>query len=208
MPRTILITGANRGFGRELARVFLASGDNVVATARDTTTLSFESTSTTNYLPLKLDVTAPSDIETALKAALVKFGRIDVVINNAAFGLIGPLETLSDNQVRDQFDVNFFPVVTITREAIRMMRTQGPSGGTVIQVSTIGAALAAPSVSIMSASKAAVETFTECVGNELKPEWGIRLVSLVMSAMDTEAHSKSMVFGDVSVEAYDHLNAR
>jgi NAD(P)-dependent dehydrogenase (short-subunit alcohol dehydrogenase family) len=208
MPRVVFITGASRGLGYELAQVFLSSGDCVVATSRDPSTFSFEHITTANFLPLKLDVTAPSAIEQAFNATLEKFGRIDIVINNAAFGLIGPLESLSDRQVRDQFDTNFFPVVSITRKSIEIMRTQSPAGGVILQLSTIGASLGAPLVGIMSASKKAVEIFTESVQQELKPEWGVRLVTVQLGPMDTDAHAKSMVYGDVTVQAYDHLDAK
>lgn len=208
MPRVVLITGANRGLGHELAQVFLSAGDYVVATTRDPSTLTFQSTSKANYFPLKLDVTSPTDIEDAFAATLAKFNRIDVVINNAAFGLIGPLETVSDKQVRDQFDTNFFPVVSITRKAIQTMRMQSPAGGTIIQPSTVGASLGAPLVGIMSASKKAVETCTESVQQELKLEWGVKLLSVQFGPMNTDAHAKSMVYGDVTVEAYDHMDAK
>jgi NAD(P)-dependent dehydrogenase (short-subunit alcohol dehydrogenase family) len=208
MPRVVVITGASRGLGHELAQVFLSSGDCVVATSRDPSTFSFEHTTTANYLPLKLDVTSPSATKQAFDATLEKFGRIDIVINNAAFGLIGPLETLSDRQVRDQFDTNFFPVVRITRKSIEIMRTQSPVGGIILQISTIGSSLGAPLVGIMSASKKAVEIFTESAQQEIKPEWNIKLISIQLGSMDTDAHAKSMVYGDVNVEAYDHMDAK
>jgi NAD(P)-dependent dehydrogenase (short-subunit alcohol dehydrogenase family) len=209
MPRVVFITGTSRGLGRELAQVFLSAGDYVVATARDPSTLSFNSTTPTNYLPLKLDVTSPSDIEEAFTATVDRFGRIDVVINNAAFGLVGPLETCSDEQVRSQFDTNFFPVVTITRKAIQIMRTQSPCGGTILQLSTVGASFGVPLVGIMSASKKAVEAFTESAQQEMKPEWGIKLSSVQFSPMDTDAHQngKNVVFGDVALEAHEHVDA-
>jgi len=208
MPRVVFITGTSRGLGHELVQVFLSAGDHVVATARDPSTLSFNSTTATNYLPLKLDVTSPIEIEEAFTAALAKFGRIDIVINNAAYGLIGPLESLSDKQVRAQFDTNFFPVVNITRKAIQTMRTQSPAGGTILQVSTMGASLGVPLVAVMSASKKAVETFTESVQQEMRPEWHIKLVSVQFGPLITDAHTKSMVFGDNAVEVYDHIDAK
>ncbi|KAF2676474.1 NAD(P)-binding protein [Lentithecium fluviatile CBS 122367] len=208
MPRVIFITGTSRGLGHELAQAFLSASDYVVATARDPTTLSFYSTTTTNYLPLKLGITSSTDIEAAFAAALAQFGRIDIVINNAAYGLVGPLETLSDQQVREQFNTNFFPAVSITRKAISVMRTQSPPGGIILQFSSIGASLGMPLLSAMCASKKAVEIFTESVRQEMKPEWGIKLLCAQFGALNTDTHTKSMVYGDVEVEAYDHMDGR
>ncbi|KAF2117910.1 hypothetical protein BDV96DRAFT_611527 [Lophiotrema nucula] len=210
MLRVFLITGSSRGLGHALAQAALDAGDYVVATSRKLEDLSFNNTTSTNYLPLKLDVTSTSDIYTAFQSGLSKFGRIDVVINNAAFGLIGPLETLTDEQVRNQFDVNFFPVVTITRLAVKTMREQSPSGGVVIQITSVGGLLGFNMVSAMCASKFAIEGFTDAVRMELKPEWNIKIMSVLPGHLETEAHTKSMEFGALVEETkiYDHMDGR
>lgn len=208
MPRVFFITGASRGLGQALARALLDAGEYVVATARDPSALAFTSATADNYLPLKLDVTSASDIEAAFDAALAKFSRIDVVVNNAAYGLVGPLETLTDVQIRHQFDVNFFSVASITRRAVNVMRTQSPPGGMIVQVSTVATLIGFPMLGAMGATKRAVEALTESVQQELKPEWGIKLVSVKPDAMDTEAHERSMVYGEKEDAAYDHMNGR
>lgn len=116
----------------------LDRGDFVVATARKPDTLSFKGTSSDNYLAVKLDVTDPKDIQSAFAAALDKFGRIDVVVNNAGYGLAGPFEELSDAQIKTQMDVNFFGLIAVTRKAMEVMRDQKPSGGLIQQVTSIG----------------------------------------------------------------------
>ena len=179
-----------------------------MATARDPTKLSFNNTDTTNYLPFKLDVTLPSDIESAFPAALQKFGRIDIVINNAANGIVAPLETLTLDQIRAQFDTNFFSVVQITQRALKQMRTQSPPGGLIMQVSTTATQDTYPMLGTHCASKMAVETLSKSVRTELKPEWNINLVSVQLDGVDTQAHDKSMVYGEVEVPEYDHMNGR
>lgn len=208
MPRVFLITGAGRGLGHAIAQVLLDAGEFVVATTRNPTTMSFRGTTADNFLSLKLDVTSTADIDSAISAALDKFSRIDVVVNNAAYGLIGPLETLTDAQIRDQFDTNFFSVASMTRRAISAMRSQSPPGGLIMQVSSVATLMGFPMLSAMCASKWAVEGFTEATRSEMKPEWGIKLVSVKMDELATEAHQKSMVYGNVDVPEYDHLNAR
>ncbi|KAJ4299543.1 hypothetical protein N0V90_004789 [Kalmusia sp. IMI 367209] len=208
MSRVYLITGSSRGFGHAIAQTLLNSGDIVIATARDPADLSFDGTTANNYLPLKLDVTSRSDIDAAFASAVEKFGRVDAVINNAAFSLVGPLETLSEAQIRHQFDVNFFAVATITQKAIQTMRTQTPSGGIIIQVSSMMGAFGVPMLSALSASKFAVEGFTEAVRQEMKPEWGIKLVSVKPGHLATDATSKSMVYGEIPVPEYDHMDGK
>ena len=116
----------------------LDRGDFAVATARKPESLSFNGTSPKNYLAVKLDVTNPDDIKSAFAAALDKFGRVDVVVNNAGYGLSGPFEELSDAQIKTQMDVNFFGLIAVTRKAMEVMRDQKPSGGLIQQVTSIG----------------------------------------------------------------------
>lgn len=208
MPRVFLITGSSRGLGHALAQTFLDEGEFVVATARDPTALSFRGTTSDNYIPLKLDVTSASDIDATFTAALDKFKRIDVVINNAAFGLIGALETLSDAQIKLQFEVNFFSVAAITRKAVSIMRAQSPPGGRILQMSGVTGLKGFPMLSVLCASKFAVEALTEAVRQEMKPEWGIQLTCVELGMIDTEAHRRSMVYGDLDIGAYDHMDGR
>lgn len=116
----------------------LDRGDFAVATARKPETLMFKGASSDNFLAVKLDVTNSDDIESAFAAALDKFGRVDVVINNAGYGLAGPFEELSDVQIKTQMDVNFFGLIAVTRKAMEVMGGQKPSGGLIQQVTSIG----------------------------------------------------------------------
>ena len=138
MPRVFLITGTSTGFGKHLVQEVIDRGDIAVATARNPSTLSFENTKPENYLALKLDVTVPENIDSAFSAALKRFGRIDVVVNNAGYSLSGAFEELSDAQIKKQMDVNFFGLLAITRKAMKVMREQKPCGGVIQQVTSIG----------------------------------------------------------------------
>jgi len=150
----------------------LDKGDYVVATARKPESLSFKNTNDSNYLACRLDVTDKSSIKDAFKAALDKFGRIDLVVNNAGYGLAGCFEELQEDQIRQQMDINFFGLIDVTRVAMETMREQKPSGGVIQQITSIGGQRGVPFFSLYCASKWAVEGFTEAVSNELKPEWG------------------------------------
>jgi NAD(P)-dependent dehydrogenase (short-subunit alcohol dehydrogenase family) len=104
-------------------------GDIAIATARKPAGLSFKNTTSENYLAVELDVTKLDQIKAALAEAKQKFGRIDVVVNNAGYGLAGPFEELKEEQVRTQMEVNFFGLIEVTRQALEVMREQKPSGG-------------------------------------------------------------------------------
>ena len=137
-PKVFLITGTSTGFGNNLVQEVLDKGDIAVATARKPESLSFKNTTDKNYLAVKLDVTKKADIDSAFKATLDKFGRVDVVVNNAGYGLSGPFEELSAEQARTQMEVNFFGLTEVTRKAMDVMRDQKPSGGLIQQVTSIG----------------------------------------------------------------------
>ena len=138
MPNVFLITGCSTGFGKFYVQEVLDRGDYCVATARKPETLSFNGTTDKNYVATKLDVTKREDIDAAFKTALDKFGRVDVVVNNAGFGLSGPFEELKDADIRTQMEINFFGLIDVTRKAMETMRTQKPSGGLIQQITSIG----------------------------------------------------------------------
>lgn len=168
MPRVFLVTGTSTGFGYELVKKILAEGDIAVATARKSSQLKFENTSPKNFLAVDLDVTKQSSIDAAFDKALSQFKRVDVVVNNAGYGLSGPFETLSDKQLRTQMEVNFFGLLDVTRKALEVMREKNsPPGGLIQQVTSIGGQYGVPTFSIYCASKWAVEGFTETVAQEV-----------------------------------------
>ncbi|KAI9706065.1 MAG: hypothetical protein M1836_005471 [Candelina mexicana] len=205
MPRVFLITGTSSGFGQNLVQEVLDRGDTAIATARNPSSLTFTGTTTNNYLPLPLDVTKAESIKAAFSRALKTFGRIDVVINNAGTGLTGPFEESTDAQIRTQFEINFFGVLAVTREAMQVMRQQRPSGGLVQQVSSIGAQIGFPWASAYSASKWAVEGFTESVAQEANPEWGIKFTCVEPGVFNTN-WAQNLTFTERNLPAYAHLD--
>lgn len=168
MPRVFLVTGTSTGFGYELVKRILAAGDIVVATARDSSKLRFDKASPENFLAVDLDVTKKASIDAAFDKALSQFKRVDVVVNNAGYGLCGPFEMLSDAQLRMQMEVNFFGLLDVTRKALEVMREKNsPPGGLIQQVTSIGGQYGYPTFSIYCASKWAVEGFTEALSKEV-----------------------------------------
>ncbi len=178
MPKVFLITGTSSGFGSDYVQEVLDKGDMVVATARKPEQLNFQNTSEKNFLSLRLDVTDKKSISDAFQQAIKQFGRIDVVVNNAGYGLAGCFEELKEDQLRQQMEINFFGLIDVTRIALEHMREQKPSGGVIQQITSIGGQRGVPFFSIYCASKWAVEGFTEALSNELKPEWGIKLTCI------------------------------
>ncbi|KAI4189996.1 MAG: hypothetical protein L6R41_001104 [Letrouitia leprolyta] len=208
MPRVFLITGCSTGFGQHLVQAVLDAGDIAVATARNPSTLSFRDTTSDNYLALKLDVTSSADIDSAFSSILAKFKRVDVVVNNAGYGLSGPFEELEDKHVRTQMEVNFFGLMAVTKKAMEVMREQKPSGGLIQQVTSIAGQRGVANFSIYCASKFAVEGFTESVALEVKPEWNIKFQIVEPGGFRTDWSGRSMAFAEKRHPAYDHLDAR
>ncbi|KAF2849764.1 NAD(P)-binding protein [Plenodomus tracheiphilus IPT5] len=206
-PRVFLITGTSTGFGNELVKVVLKNGDYVVATARNSSKLSFDDANDSNSLIVDLDVTKKDTIDSAFAAAVKKFKRVDVVVNNAGMGYSGAFETLSDKQLRLQMEINFFGLVDVTRKAMEIMRDL-KTGGVIQQITSVGGQIGVPSFSIYCASKWAVEGFTETVAKEVKPEWGIKFTCIEPGGFRTDWSGRSMEFGEISHPAYDHMDAR
>lgn len=207
MPRVFLITGCSTGFGKEYVQEVIDQGDYVVATARKTEDLEFKGTNDKNYLAAKLDVLDKSSIQSAFDAAMKKFGRIDVVCNNAGYGLAGCFEEYNEDEIRRQMEINFFGLLDVTRTALETMRDRNsPPGGRIQQVTSIGGQRGFPTFSLYCASKWAVEGFTEALSAELKPEWNISLTLIEPGGFRTDWAGRSMTFA-AKHPAYDHINA-
>ncbi len=176
MSKIIFITGASRGFGRSWAEALLKRGDKVVATARDTNTLNdLVKQYGDAILPLQLDVHSREAAFAAIQKAKAHFGRIDVVINNAGFGLQGAIEETTEEQARKQMETNFFGLLWVSQAALPVLREQ--KSGHIIQVSSFLGHATLPTLGVYTASKFAVEGLSETLAAEVKP-FGIH-VSLV-----------------------------
>jgi NAD(P)-dependent dehydrogenase (short-subunit alcohol dehydrogenase family) len=155
--RVWLITGASSGLGRALAEVALERGDRVVATARDPETVAeLVERHPGRVIAARLDVTEPDQARAAVDAAVATFDRIDVVVNNAGFGLFGALEELSDEDLRGEFEANVFGALNVTRAALPQLRRQ--RSGHIVQISSLeGVAPAVAGESAYAGTKFAVE---------------------------------------------------
>lgn len=165
------ITGASRGFGLEVARAALARGDRVVATARRPAGIEQALGAHDNLLRVALDVTDEAQALAAVEAGIARFGRIDVLLNNAGYGLLGAVEESSAKEVADQFATNVFGVLHVTRAVLPHMR--GAGRGHIINISSIGGYSAYPGWGVYGATKFALEGLTEALAEELSP-LGIR----------------------------------
>jgi NAD(P)-dependent dehydrogenase (short-subunit alcohol dehydrogenase family) len=161
------ITGCSKGFGRIWAEAALERGDKVAATARDASTLEplTERYGDDKVLALELDVQDIDADFAAVKQAHEKFGRLDVVVNNAGYGLFGTIEEVSAEQARDQIETNVFGALWVTKAALPILREQG--SGHIIQVSSIGGVTAFPGIGLYHASKWALEGFSQSLSQEV-----------------------------------------
>jgi NAD(P)-dependent dehydrogenase (short-subunit alcohol dehydrogenase family) len=165
--RTWFITGASRGFGALIAQRALQAGDSVVATARDPKSLPEKLLKHSRLLAVALDVTNEAQARDAVAAALSRFGRIDVLVNNAGFGLIGAIEESSAVEVERVFATNVFGLLHVTRAVLPTMRQQ--QDGRVLNFSSIGGYASSAGFGIYCATKFAVEGISEAMSMELEP---------------------------------------
>ncbi|GLV85727.1 short-chain dehydrogenase/reductase [Streptomyces lavendulae subsp. lavendulae] len=178
------ITGASRGFGREWAIAALERGDSVAATARDLSTLGdLRDKYGERLLPLRLDVTDRDADFAAVRQAHERFGRLDVVVNNAGYGHFGMVEELTEAEARAQLETNLFGALWVTQAALPFLREQG--SGHILQVSSIGGISAFPLVGIYHASKWALEGMSQALAQEVAP-FGIKVTLIEPGGFATD----------------------
>ena len=189
MNRTVMITGASSGIGLETALIFFEKGWNVIATMRNPEgrkTNLHEKKMDLQYL----DVMDKDSIKKVIQYALNKYGRIDVLVNNAGYAVRGPFELSEPEQVRKQFDTNVLGLMDICRIIIPIFRRQRE--GTIINVASIGGRATIPFYSIYNSSKFAVEGFSEALHYELRP-FHIKVRIIEPGFIRTDFHDRSMV---------------
>ena len=167
MKKVWFITGAGRGMGVDFTKAALAAGNAVVATGRNTDAVSEAVGQADDLLIVKLDVTSPADAQAAVQAAIERFGRIDVLLNNAASFQAGFFEEVSPEQFRAQIEVNFFGVLNVTRTVLPVMRRQ--RSGQVVTISSTAGVVAGEFTSAYAASKFALEGWMEALSSEVAP---------------------------------------
>jgi short-subunit dehydrogenase len=204
MAKTIFITGASRGFGKIWAAALLKRGDNVVATARNLDSLSdLTKEYGDSLLTIQLDVNNRAQSFAAIKQAKEHFGTIDVIINNAGYGLFGAIEETSEQEARDQIETNVFGLLWITQAAIPIMRQQGK--GHIIQVSSILGVTTLPVLGLYNASKWAVEGLSETLATEVKG-FGIDVTLVEPNGFSTDWSGASAIHTQ-PLAVYDGLKA-
>ncbi len=182
MPKTILITGASSGIGRATALYFAAKGWNVAATMRDP--LKADPALKHPKISLfQLDVTDEGSIARAFAAALHRYKKIDVLLNNAGYALFGPIEAVDSRQIHQQFETNLFGLVSATQQILPVMRDAG--GGLIINISSIIGRMALPYAASYIATKFAVEGLSESMRYELAP-FHIRIKLIEPGSVSTE----------------------
>jgi NAD(P)-dependent dehydrogenase (short-subunit alcohol dehydrogenase family) len=199
VTRTWFITGASRGLGRAFTTAALAHGDRVVATARNTESLADLAHDRLTVLPL--DVRDRESVLATVGEAFAAMGTIDVIVNNAGYGLVGAVEELTEAQIRDQMETNFFGALWVSQAAVPHLRAQG--SGHIVQISTVGAVGSLPLFGLYNASKWALEGFSAALADELRP-FGIRVTLAQLGGFDTEWAKSSMRFAS-AIPAYAQL---
>lgn len=201
MNKVWLVTGASRGLGAHIAQAALDAGDFVVVTARKRTALDEHfNQHPDRVLKLALDVTDQAQAHAAADAALTRFGRIDVLVNNAGYGQLGPFETNAQTDVERQFHTNVFGVFNLCRAVLPLMRSQ--RSGHVFNLSSMGGLIGMGGAALYSASKFAVEGFSESLAQEVA-SFGIRVTLVEPGVFRTDfLDASSMAFGSEQIADY------
>lgn len=203
--RVWFITGAGRGLGRAFAETALEAGDRVVATVRREGVLDALTAKHPDDLQvLGLDVRERAAAFAVIDRAVARFGRLDVVVNNAGYGLVGATEEVAEDEVEAQLATNFLGALWVTQACLPHLRTQG--SGHIVQVSTVGAVGTMPTFGMYNASKWALEGFSEALAAEVAP-FGIRVTIAELGGFATDWAGSSMRFA-TPLGAYDELRTQ
>ncbi|MGH3168402.1 MAG: SDR family NAD(P)-dependent oxidoreductase, partial [Trebonia sp.] len=201
MQQTWFITGSSRGLGRALVQAALDAGDQVVATARRPEQLDdLTDKYPDQVLTLPLDVTDQGAARAAISVAVRRFGRLDVVVNNAGYANVAPIETGDDDDFRTQFETNFWGVYNVSKAAIPQLKEQG--GGLIVQFSSVGGRVGgSPGIASYQAAKFAVDGFSRVLAVETAP-FGVQVMVVEPSGFATDWAGSSMTIHDIPAD-YD-----
>jgi NAD(P)-dependent dehydrogenase (short-subunit alcohol dehydrogenase family) len=199
MSKVWFITGSSRGLGRSLTEAVLAGGDQVAATARNPEQLKdLAGKYPDRIYALPLDVTDKAQILAAVESTIKRFGRIDVLVNNAGFGIIGAAEAYSDEQVRSQLETNLYAPIEITRMVLPYMRQQ--RSGRILQISSVGGRVGNAGLTIYQAAKFGLSGFSEALAKEVR-SLGIWVTSVEPGGLRTDLTSS--MTSATEVEGYE-----
>jgi short-subunit dehydrogenase len=204
MRKTIIITGASRGFGKIWAEAFLKRGDNVVATSRNIDQLQqLADKYGKALLPLQLDITSKADCVEVVNEAQKHFGAIDTLINNAGYCVFGTIEENSEKEARDLFEANVFGTLWMTQAILPIFRSQGK--GHIIQLSSVLGINSLPTMGLYCATKYAVEGFSEALQAEVK-DFGINVTLIEPNSFKTDFFGSSAI-ESTPLEAYAKVSS-
>jgi NAD(P)-dependent dehydrogenase (short-subunit alcohol dehydrogenase family) len=209
MSKVWFITGCSTGFGRELSTLVLSLGHKAVVASRNTDDVKdIVAPYADTALSVKLDVTKPGEIKSSVEQALEKFGRIDVLVNNAGIGYFGAIEESEEEEVRRMFEINFFGLANMTKEILPIMRKQ--RSGHVVNIASIGGLVAFPAVGFYNATKFAVVGYSEALSKETS-HLGIKVTVIAPSGFRTDwagrsANNSKIVIDDYKPTAHQNQN--
>lgn len=196
MSKVWFVTGASHGFGRQLTEAALGRGDQVAATARRLESLNdLVDTYQGAVLPLRLDVTDHEQVHTAVAAAYETFGRLDLIVNTAGYGLIGTFEEISPRQLRDQMETKLFGVYHLLRAVLPILRRQ--RSGHIVQITTIGGIAAFPLLGGYHAAKWTLEGMTASLAQDAADS-GIKVTLVDPGAFSTDLAASSPVWAQAN----------
>jgi NAD(P)-dependent dehydrogenase (short-subunit alcohol dehydrogenase family) len=199
------VTGASKGLGLSLINKLISQGHRVAATSRRLADLERTAGKHENFLPLEVNLTSEESVLDALDATVAKFGRVDVVVNNAGYGLVGGLEELSDQESRSNFDVNVFGMLNVIRKVLPQMRKQG--SGHIFNVASVGGFTGSfPGFGIYCATKFAVHGLSESLATEVEP-FGIKVTIVSPGYFRTNFLDSSLATPSAQIEAYEAVRA-
>lgn len=197
------ITGCSTGFGRAMATAAIQAGNQVVATARNTKSLEeLVAGHEADVLAVQLDVTKKEQVKEAVGVAVAKFGRIDVLVNNAGIGYFSSVEEAVDEEVKKMFDINFWGLMDMTNAVLPVMRAQ--KSGHIFNFSSIGGLVSFPSLGYYHATKYAVEGISETLSQEVAP-YNIKVTLVEPSAFRTDWAGRSSVKTMPEIEEYKNM---
>ena len=200
MKKVWLITGCSTGFGRELATYVLAQGYQAAVAARNTEDVKdIIAGNEDSAISIKLDVTKPEQIKDAVQKTKEKFGRIDVLVNNAGIGYFGAIEESEDDAVRNMFEINVFGLAKMIQETLPVMRAQ--KSGHIVNIASIGGLVGFPGVGFYNATKFAVDGLSESLSKETAP-LGIKVTIVAPSGFRTDWAGRSANNSPIVIEDY------
>jgi NAD(P)-dependent dehydrogenase (short-subunit alcohol dehydrogenase family) len=199
------VTGASKGLGLALVKLLLEQGYRVAATSRDLTALTQSVGAGDNFLPLETDLTSDSSIADSLRKTHETFGRIDVIVNNAGYGIGGTLEELSAEEVAGNFDINVFATIRVIQKAMPYLRAQ--RSGHILNISSIAGFAGATGWSVYAAAKASVIALSEVLAQDVA-SLGIKVTAIAPGAFRTQfLSSDSLAFAKNTIDDYTDVRA-